>query len=173
MTTNQKKKYMKRLAFLIVSFCFLIPIFSLAVSADTTSIIINFPREENSVFSNILRQLGWGITKGLYWMVTQLESIIYQVNNTLGSFFTSSGIVNLENKVLPIALALIGVVLVFIGIQTMIKPQQATTIIGNFIVGAVIAIALPSLLSAAYNFTNQAITYINSDSSGTVTKNGR
>ncbi len=161
-----KKEKHKKLAISIAGFLLSIPIFSLTASADTTSIIQNFPREQNSLFSNILRQLAWYIVIGLHWMVVELEKIVYQVNDVLGGFFVSSGMVNLENKVLPIAVALIGVVIVFIGIQTMIKPQQTTTIVGNFIVGVIIAIALPSLLTQAYNFTTQAITYINSDSDG-------
>ncbi len=50
----------------------------------------------------------------------------------------------------------------------MIKPRNFSAIAGNLAVGMVIAIGPPTLLSSAYSFTNQAISYLDSDSSGTV-----
>lgn len=145
-------------------------VFSLSAFADTQSILSKFGLESNSQIKTPVRELAWLLIVGLRWLVGGMENVVYNINDTLGGFFTSSGVKALEDKMLPIAIALIGVLILFIGIMTMIKPQQATTIVSNMIVGVAIAISLPTLLSAAFTFTNQAISYINSDSSGTLQK---
>ena len=136
--------------------------------ADTKSILNQFGLESNNPVQNVLRHFAWSLAVGLHWLVGGLEDVVYNINGTLGGFFTSSAVKELQDKVLPIAVALIGVLILFIGIMTMIKPQQATSIISNFIVGVTVTIALPTLLTAAYSFTDQVITYINTGSSGQI-----
>lgn len=136
--------------------------------ADTKSILNQFGLESNNPVQNVLRHFAWSLAVGLHWLVGGLEDVVYNINGTLGGFFTSSSVKELQDKVLPIAVALIGVLILFIGIMTMIKPQQATNIISNFIVGVAVTIALPTLLTAAYSFTDQVITYINTGSSGQI-----
>lgn len=141
-------------------------------AASTKNILMEFEGqlEQNNPTSNIMRQIAWKMATGLHWLVKGLEDVIYNINSTLGGFFISEQIQELQNKIMILALALIVLLILFIGIMNMIKPQQVTTIISNLIIGVVIAISLPTLLSTAYNFSNQAITYINSDSTGELKK---
>lgn len=141
-------------------------------AASTKNILMEFEGqlEQNNPTSNIVRQIAWKMATGLHWLVKGLEDVIYNINSTLGGFFISEQIQELQNKMMILALALIVLLILFIGIMNMIKPQQVTTIISNLIIGVVIAISLPTLLSTAYNFSNQAITYINSDSTGELKK---
>lgn len=145
------------------------PVIAYAADSDDSIIkILNqFPLERNSLASNIIRQIGWQVVIWLHWFVKGLEEIVYGINGAIGGFFSSANVLKLSNeKVLPIAIMLIGVIVLFIGIQSIIKPQNLAAITSNFIVGVVIAIALPTLLKSGYDFTNQAIAFLNSDSSG-------
>ncbi|CAB1247532.1 conserved membrane protein of unknown function [Ruminococcaceae bacterium BL-6] len=154
-----------------VSICILLLfVMSVPVFADTKSILNQFGFESNSPVQNVLRSFGWSFVTGLHWLVKGLEDVIYNINGALGGFFTSANVVAIENKILPVAVALIGVLILFIGIVSMFKPQQFTTITSNFIIGVAVAIALPALLSAGYNFADQTIAYINSDASGKMQK---
>jgi len=145
-------------------------VMSVPVFADTKSILNQFGFESNSPVQNVLRSFGWSFVTGLHWLVKGLEDVVYNINGALGGFFTSANVVAIENKILPVAVALIGVLILFIGIVSMFKPQQFTTITSNFIIGVAVAIALPALLSAGYNFADQTIAYINSDASGKMQK---
>lgn len=130
-------------------------------------ILNQFSLEQNSPVSNVLRQIGWQVVVWLHWLVGELENVIYGINNAIGGFFTSDAIKKLEQeKIIPLAILLLGVVILWIGIRSIVKPQQFTTITSNFIVGVTVAIALPTLLSAGYQFTNQAITFLNDGSDG-------
>ena len=144
---------------------FTLPAFALTDS-KIVSILNQFPLEQNSIISYILRQIGWSILLGLYWIVREVEYAVYHINDAIGSFFTSQGVVDLEKKVFPLAILLLGVLILYIGILSMIKPPNFSRIAGNLVVGVTIAIALPTLLSTAYSFTQQAITYLNSNSDG-------
>lgn len=165
MKSVKKKVVMTTFLFLFIH------IFSVSAFADTKDILNTFQFESNSAFQNFIRQFAWSAAKGLHWLVGGMEDVVYNINSTLGGFFTSDSVKFLqEKKMLPIAIALIVILVLFIGIMTMMKPQQFTTIISNLVVGIVIAFSLPALLSAAYGLTNQAIIFINSDSSGTLQK---
>ena len=142
-----------------------------AADKDTKTILNQFGFESNNPVKNVIRSFGWSFVTGLQWLVSGLESTIYSINSTLGGFFTSAPIRQLgSDKVIPIALALIGVVVLFVGIASIVKPREFTTIFSNFIVGVTIAIALPTLLSVAYNFTSQTISFISGDASGKMQK---
>lgn len=145
-------------------------VMSVPVFADTKSILNQFGFEESRAWRSVPRSFGWSFVTGLHWLVKGLEDVVYNINGALGDFFTSANVIAIENKILPVAVALIGVLIVFIGIICMFKPQQFTTIISNFIIGVAVAIALPALLSAGYNFADQTIAYINSDASGKMQK---
>jgi hypothetical protein len=165
-----KSKKGMRILFWISALCLLqapVHVFADASgdSKKVISILQQFHLESNSVLSNIMRQLGWGVITGLYWLVRGIESVIYDINGTIGGFFTSDGVVKLEKeKILPITVALFVLVILFIGILSIIKPQNFATIAGNFAVGLVIVVGLPSFLSAAYNLTDQAIAFLDSNS---------
>jgi pantothenate kinase len=142
-----------------------VPAFALTDS-KVIAILNQFPLQQNSMISYVFRQIGWSILLGLYWIVSEVEYAVYHINDAIGSFFTSQGVVDLEKKVFPLAILLMGVLILYIGILSMIKPPNFSRIAGNLVVGVTIAIALPTLLSTAYSFTQQAITYLNSNSDG-------
>ncbi|MEG1427454.1 MAG: DUF6290 family protein, partial [Oscillospiraceae bacterium] len=120
--------------------------------------------EQQNPLSYCLRWLGWGICNSLAGLTDGLQNTVNDINSIMGGFFTSPGVTALSNKVLPIAIALIGILIVYIGIAFIVKPQQGTAFIGNFIVGLVVAISLPFFLTKAYSLTDSAIKYLNSDS---------
>lgn len=167
MNMKHKRVMVTGLATILFTF-FSIKVF--AGTKATIAILNQFHFDINDPVSNTMRKIAWGMVKGLHWLVKGLEDVVYNINNALGGFFTSEQIQALQSKTILIALALIVLIILFIGIMNMIKPQQVTTIISNLIIGVVVAIAIPTLLSEAYNFSTQAITYINSDANGSLQK---
>ena len=165
--SKQKKTAAAFTALLLALICS--PVIAYAADSDDSIIkILNqFPLERNSLASNIMRQIGWQIILFLHWFVDGLEKIVYGINGAIGGFFSSDGVLSIfYDKIKPVVIMLIVIVVLFIGIQSIIKPQNLATITSNFVVGVVIAIALPTLLKLGYDFTNQAIEFLNSDSSG-------
>jgi hypothetical protein len=142
-----------------------------AFAANTEKILNSFPLKSNNLPDNILRGIGWAVVLFLHGLVKNLEGCIYSVNDAIGGFFTSSGVKELNKKVLALAVALMLLLILFIGLLSMIKPVKFTSIISNSIIGIVIALAIPSLLTSAYTLTNQAISYINADDSGVASEN--
>lgn len=167
MNMKHKRVMVTGLATILFTF-FSIKVF--AGTKATIAILNQFHFDINDPVSNTMRKIAWGMVKGLHWLVKGLEDVVYNINNALGGFFTSEQIQALQSKIILIALALIVLLILFIGIMNMIKPQQVTTIISNLIIGVVVAIAIPTLLSEAYNFSTQAIAYINSDANGSLQK---
>ena len=167
---NMKHKRIVSTGLITILFAWTNIIAFAAVSKSTKEILMQFNFETNNWYLSPFRLVAWYAAKGLHWLVSGLEEVVFNINDTLGGFFTSKPIQALQSKIIPIALALIVLLILFIGIMNMIKPQQVTTIISNMIVGVVIAIAIPTLLSAGYDFANQAIAYINSDESGSLQK---
>jgi hypothetical protein len=145
---------------------FIVTVIPIHVCADTKSILNQFPLQSNDIWTNTIRSIGWSVILGLHWLVGGLESCIYDINDAIGGFFTGDTVTALNQKVLPLALALLVLVLLFVGVQSMIKPAKFTSIAGNFIVGVITMVSLPYLLSAAYTLTTQAVDYLNSDSEG-------
>lgn len=158
----------KRLAmFLFLSASLLLFPLQAAAASDTESILNQFPLESNRIYSNVIRSIGWAIVNFLHWLVDEMESGIYSINDVIGGFFTSDAVLKLEqNKVFPLAAALLTLVILFIGLVSMFKPLNFTSIIQNFVIGVVVFLALPYLLSSAYSFTTQAATFLRSNDSG-------
>lgn len=167
---NMKHKRIVSAGLITILFAWTNLIAFATVSKSTKAILKQFNFKTNNMFLSPFRLTAWYAAKGLHWLVSGLEEVIFNINDTLGGFFTSEPIQALQGKIILVALALIVMLILFIGIMNMIKPQQVTTIISNMIVGVVIAIAIPTLLSAGYDFANQAIAYINSDESGSLQK---
>lgn len=154
--------------FTFIIFCPSICVFADDDDKTVIKILQSFSFKSQNPISNIGHQIGWGIVTGLHWLVQGIEGVVFNVNDTVGGFFTSDGVIKLEQKIFPLAIALFVLVILFIGILSMIKPRNFSSIAGNLAVGMVIAVGLPTLLSSAYSLTNQAITYLDSDSSGTM-----
>lgn len=85
----------------------------------------------------------------------------------MGGFFTDPAVVDLEQKkILPIAVGLMVFMILALGVMTMIKPRNFSTIAGNMVIGAIIFWGLPAFISNAYEITNSAINALNSGSTG-------
>lgn len=135
-------------------------LFPVSVMADTKSILDQYPLQSNSLFHNVLRSVGWSLISGLHWLVGGLETSIYSINDAIGGFFMSDAVMQLEQKIYPLVLALLVLVILFVGISAMFKPQNYTSIVGNLVIGTAVFISLPYLLSSAYSFTTQAVDYM-------------
>ena len=138
-----------------------------AFAANTKKILSSFPLKSNSLPDNILRGIGWAIVLFLHGLVKNLEVCIYSVNDAIGGFFTSAGVKELNKKVLALAVALMLLLILFVGLLSIVKPVKYASIISNSIIGIIIAFAIPAMLTSAYTLTNQAINYINGNDSDT------
>jgi len=157
-------KLKKKLALAFTACAFFLvgsPIAAFADSVDAVKVLNQHQFESHSVGGDIGRRIGWGVITGLHWLVGGIEGVVYQINSTIGGFFTSAGVRNLQqNKIMPLTVALMVLVILFIGILYIIKPRDFTTIAGNLVIGITIAIGLPALLSAGYTLTTQAIQFL-------------
>jgi hypothetical protein len=159
---NLKKKRILSFA-LLTSMLVCSPVFAFADSVDAKKVLNQYQFESHSVGGDIGRQIGWGIVTFLHWLVSSLEDVISGVNSTLGGFFQSADITNLQNnKAKPLILALLTIVILVIGIMSIIKPRDFSTIAGNLVIGIVIMGSLPTFLSGAYTLTDQAISFLGS-----------
>ena len=159
---NLRKKWV--LSFTALSCAlFCSPMLAFADSVDAKKVLSQYSFESHSSGGDIGRQIGWGVVTFLHWLVSGLEDVISGVNSTLGGFFQSADITSLQNdKIRPLIGALLVLVLLVIGIMSIIKPRDFSTIAGNLVVGIVIMGSLPTLLSGVYTLTNQAISFLGS-----------
>ncbi len=164
-----KRKKFLRLFSMLASFCASVPVFASAASNDSIDaqkVLNQYQFESHSVGGDIGRQFGWGAITFHHWLVSGLEGVISGVYQTLGGFFQSSDITKLQDeKIRPLIIGLLAIVLVVIGILSIIRPRNFSMIAGNLIVGIVIMLSLPTFLSGAYQLTNQAIDFLDSGSS--------
>ena len=159
---NLKKKQVLSFA-LLTSMLVCSPVLAFADTVDAKKVLNQYQFESHSTGGDIGRQIGWGVVTFLHWLVSSLEDVISGVNSTLGGFFQSADITNLQNnKIKPLILALLILVILVIGIMSIIKPRDFSTIAGNLVIGIVIMGSLPTLLSGAYTLTDQAITFLGS-----------
>lgn len=157
----RKKRVLSFAALSATLFCS--PIFAFADSVDAKKVLSQYSFESHSSGGDIGRQIGWGVVTFLHWLVSGLEDVISGVNSTLGNFFQSTDITNLQNdKIRPLIGGLLVLVLLVIGIMSIIKPRDFSTIAGNLVIGIVIMGSLPTLLSGAYTLTDQAISFLGS-----------
>ena len=159
---NLKKKRVLSFA-LLTSMLVCSPVFAFADTVDAKKVLNQYQFESHSTGGDIGRQIGWGVVTFLHWLVSSLEDVISGVNSTLGGFFQSADITNLQNdKIRPLIGVLLIIVLLVIGIMSIVKPRDFSTIAGNLVVGIVIMGSLPTLLSNAYTITDGAISYLGS-----------
>ena len=130
----------------------------LADDADTINIIKEFDMPQNNVVSYVCRWIGWALLCGLSYLVNGIESVIYNVNSTIGNFFANAKIQNLNNTLLVILFLVLLLVVLFVGFQFIIQPQQQIApIITNAIIGLVVLVTVPYMISSLYSVTNAAI----------------
>ena len=130
----------------------------LADDADTINIIKEFDMPQNNVVSYVCRWIGWALLCGLSYLVNGIESVIYNVNSTIGNFFANAKIQNLNDTLLAILFLLLLLVVLFVGLLFIIQPQQQIApIVTNVVIGIVVLITVPYMISSLYSVTNSAI----------------
>lgn len=142
-----------------------------AGSADAGAITIleRFDPAQNSFMSYMFRYIGWGLIKFLRYLVNGIETAIYSITGALGGFFTSAGIDELiRKKLIPLALAVLVLVIIFIGVQYIIKPRDTGTLVSNLVVGLLITVALPTFMSYGFQLSQAAIETLGNDKGGSI-----
>ncbi len=153
----------KKALVLFCTVCFLMSyLMTCSVSAamsdsDIISTLTTFDLEPNNFIFYPMRQIGWTLAKGLAFIVNGVYDAVYSVNSVMTGFLNAQSVQDLINRVLPIAVLLFTVVLAFIGFQFLMKKQEANTLIANFLVGVIVAVALPTAIGYLSTFTQQAI----------------
>ena len=146
-----------------ILFCFGMLVISnilLPCYADDNTVIaqiekLDLPR--NTLLSFAVRPVGWAIAKGLAFLVNCLGGAIYGINSAASGLFTNPQVADLMKKVIALATVLLALVIAYIGLQFIVKPQKISTVMTNFIVGFLLFVSLPTLVTGAYNLTEAAI----------------
>lgn len=126
------------------------------IATITTLERMGFPK--NGMISYMFRWLGWLLIKGLHFLVDGIEDAVYGITDVMGTMFNSPEISDfIVQKIVPLALGLLALVVVFVGIQYLIKPQDSAQLIRHLITGIVIAVGLPVIMSGAFQMTQAAI----------------
>ena len=93
--------------------------------------------------------VGWGITKGLFFLVGILEGLVPQALD-LKSFLESAGISSLATAVInDLVLALMILTIVILGIKTIVakEPPKFKNVAVNVVVSGILIVGLPSLMN--------------------------
>lgn len=155
--TSQKRRFLR--CFLLTTIAaLLLTMTVMAADADTIKILKKFDMPQNNVVSYVCRWIGWALLCGLSYLVNGIESVIYNVNSTIGNFFANAKIQNLNDTLLVILFLVLLLVVLFVGLQFIIQPQQQIApIITNAIIGIVVLVTVPYMISSLYSVTNAAI----------------
>ena len=160
---REHRRYLKRMPVVGILFCFGMLVISnifLPCYADDNTVIaqiekLDLPR--NTLLSFAVRPIGWALAKGLAFLVNCLGGAIYGINSAASGLFTNPQVADLMKKVIAVATVLLALVIAYIGLQFIVKPQKISTVMTNFIVGFLLFVSLPTLVTGAYNLTEAAI----------------
>ena len=100
-------------------------------------------------FSVILHQIGWGLVKVVYILISSIESLIPQTFDLL-DFLNSAGINNLTSSILnDLVLALMVIAIVYLGFKTIVakEPPKFKSVGVNILVSALLITGLPTLMN--------------------------
>lgn len=100
-------------------------------------------------FSVIMHQIGWGVVKLVYILISSIESLIPQTFDLL-DFLNSAGINNLTSSILnDLVLALMIIAIVFLGFKTIVakEPPKFKSVGVNILVSALLITGLPTLMN--------------------------
>uniref|UniRef100_UPI003450C60E pLS20_p028 family conjugation system transmembrane protein n=1 Tax=Carnobacterium sp. TaxID=48221 RepID=UPI003450C60E len=118
-----------------------------------------------SMLTAIGHMIGWGLTKGLFSLVTLIEGLIPKALD-LTSFLKSAGINNLATAVInDLVVALMVLMIVIIGIKTIIakEPPKFKNVAFNVITSGLLIMGMPTLMNT---MQTMAIDFYNSSQSG-------
>ena len=103
---------------------------------------------QSNIFQFIMRFLGWGIIKGLSYIVDMAQGSLDKVMDFL-NFFDSEAVQNILAKVTPFAAILLTLSLLYIGYNLMINKKKfdRSKLPVNFIVAILIVLLLPTAMT--------------------------
>lgn len=156
---NNRKRHLLRCLIFVAVFVFIQSITVMAATdAETIAILKEFNMPKNNIVSYVCRWIGWAALCGLSYVVNGIEYVVYSVNSSIGNFFANAQIKNLNDNILTIIFLIFVLVVIFVGIQFIIQPrQQIAPIITNIVIGLVVLVTVPMMISGLYSLTNSAI----------------
>lgn len=103
---------------------------------------------QSNIFQFIMRFLGWGIIKGLGYVVDMAQGSLDKVMDFL-NFFDSEAVQNILDKITPFAVMLLTLSLLYIGYNLMINKKKfdRSKLPVNFIVAILIILLLPTAMT--------------------------
>ncbi|MFQ8921923.1 MAG: pLS20_p028 family conjugation system transmembrane protein [Clostridium paraputrificum] len=103
---------------------------------------------QSNIFQFIMRFLGWGIIKGLSYIVDMAQGSLDKVMDFL-NFFDSEAVQNILEKVTPFAVMLLTLSILYIGYNLMINKKKfdRSKLPVNFIVAILIILLLPTAMT--------------------------
>lgn len=160
MRTIKKKKVLCMISlFLIVFIC--VPTVC-ASSSDTIHTIEAYKDagllKHMGIISYMLRQLGWLLSQGLYYLVGGLEDVVLLINNLLGNFMNSEEFITFFDNFKPLLIGLLTISIALLGFMFMFKPKiDKPKIVTNLLVSIMVLVGLPFVMQELQKLTNTAI----------------
>ncbi|MCH3972384.1 MAG: hypothetical protein LKE53_06450 [Oscillospiraceae bacterium] len=123
----------------------------------------------SNVGSYIFRIIGWTLIKALRMLVNGVQSVVTKITGNMGNLFGSANDPSTWGKgvfsgtyqtIILVFLGLLAVVIGYIGITYMLKPQKIGTLARNIAIGIVLAVSLPFFVGGGFHLTNQFISAI-------------
>ena len=159
--THHKRRRILRLILCGTLLSVLLSLSVFASDADTIKTLKEFNMPKNNIVSYICRWIGWALLKSLSHLVNGIEAVVYNVNGAIGNFFSNSKIQALNDTIIVIAFLLLILVVIFVGYQFIIQSrQQIAPVITNTVIGILVLITVPYMISSLYAITNSAIDLI-------------
>ena len=166
------KKHCKRTALVIlltlVAALILFPIASTALAANTSeakAIYGKYDMPQNNILSYIFRQLGWLLVSGLYWLVSAVEKAVWDVTGLFSDFWQNGDAQSIVGRVRFLAAALLILVICYIAWQAFNDKVKWAEIGQNLLLGILVILCLPTLMTYTMSLTRSAMTYIKGSSS--------
>lgn len=144
------------------TFCSTITIYA-HTDADQTAIdtLTKFDGyfERWNLINYALRNLGWMITNGLWWLCDEMENMLDKAYS-LVNFTTSSGVNDFMDKVEPILYSVFCLALVIFAVQKIINPEFGGAIFSNIILSALVICATTTFINLANSIVTDSRAFI-------------
>lgn len=163
--SEKKKKivcFLFPLFMAFTTFCSTITVYA-HTDADQTAIdtLTKFDGyfERWNLINYALRNLGWMITNGLWWLCDEMENLLDKAYS-LVNFTTSSGVNDFMNKVEPILFWVFCLALVVFSVQKIINPEFGGAIFSNVILSILVVCATTTFMNTANSIVSNSRTFI-------------
>lgn len=144
------------------TFCSTITVYA-HTDADQTAIDILTKFDDYferwNLINYALRNLGWMITNGLWWLCDEMENLLDKAYS-LVNFTTSSGVNDFMNKVEPILFGVFCLALVVFSVQKIINPEFGGAIFSNIILSILVVCATTTFMNTANSIVSNSRTFI-------------